>query len=47
MQVCLNARECREKPDLGNELGNTFDQVNYVIEDQYEYYCHMEGDRGG
>ena len=46
MQVCLNARECREKPDLGNKLGNTFDQVNYVIEDQYEYYCHTEGNKG-
>ena len=43
---CVNALECFERPDLGPDFADSFDNINYIIDDTYEYYCSMKGDRG-
>ena len=43
---CVNALECFERPDLGPEFADSFDNINNVIDDTFEYYCNMKGDRG-
>ena len=43
---CVNALECFERPDLGPEFADSFDNINNAIDDTFEYYCNMKGDRG-
>ena len=43
---CLNALECLEKIDLGENMADSFDNINYKIGDTFEYYCNMKGARG-
>ena len=49
---CLNARTCRDFPELSSMMDrrgfmDNFDQVNSVVGDSFQYFCNMEGDRGG
>ena len=48
---CLNARTCRDFPDLSSTMDrrgfmDNFDQVNSDVGDTFEYFCNMEGSRG-
>ena len=49
---CLNTRTCRDFPELSNTMDrrgfmDNFDQVNSVVGDTFQYFCNMEGARGG
>ena len=43
---CLNALECNDEQDLGEEIANSFDKVSNKIDDNFEYFCDMNGARG-
>ena len=43
---CVNALECLDRPYLGPGIANTFNHLNYRIDNTFEYYCHMHGERG-
>ena len=42
---CLNALECLEKPNLGEAMADSFDNIHNKIGDTFEYYCDMKGAR--
>ena len=43
---CLTALECPDRPNLGAELVDSFDNINYEVEDTFQYYCDLGGARG-
>ena len=50
--ACLNARICRDFPELSYAMDqrgfmDNFDQVNTEVGDTFQYFCNMEGGRGG
>ena len=44
---CINSQECYGKPDLGKNIADSFDNISNKIDDTFEYFCNMEGARGG
>ena len=49
---CINTRTCRDFPELSLTMDrrgfmDNFDQVNSVVGDTFQYFCNMEGARGG
>ena len=50
--ACISARICRDFPELSYMMDtrgfmDNFDQVNTVVGDTFQYFCNMEGARGG
>ena len=50
--ACLNAKICRDFPDLSGKMDSrgfmdNFDEVNTAVGDTFQYFCNMEGRRGG
>ena len=52
MLACLNAKTCRDFPELSLTMDrrgfmDNFDQVHNDVGDTFQYFCNMEGARGG
>ena len=50
--ACLNAKICRDFPQVSDKMDklgfmDNFDQVNSNVGDTFQYFCNMEGSRGG
>ena len=48
---CVNARICRDFYELRNKMDalgfmDNFDGVNSLVDDTFQYFCSMEGQRG-
>ena len=43
---CINALECYDIPVIGKDVANDFDKINFEIDDTFQYYCNMNGQRG-
>ena len=51
MLACLNAKICRDFPDLSSRMDrrgfmDNFDELNDNVGDTFQYFCNMEGGRG-
>ena len=43
---CINALECPAKQSFGETVADTFDGINFVVDDSFLYYCRMNSLRG-